>query len=136
MANEDSNTFTQKDLMQHLLHASQHVATREELQTVKQEIVADIDKRFEQVDKRFEQVDRRFDELRSEIKAQGAELRSDIKEQGRRHDRLSWAIFAAMFAVFFKDQIVTLFSWFLNFVSPREDVPEKNEREKRGAILR
>ena len=110
MANEDSNAFTQKDLMQHLLHASQHVATREELQTVKQEIVADIDKRFEQVDKRFEQVDRRFDELRSDIKAQGDELRSDIKEQGRRHDRLSWAIFAAMFAVFFKDQIVTLFS--------------------------
>ena len=99
MSNEDPSTFTQKDLMQHLLHASQHAATREELQTVKQEIVADIDKRFEQVDKRFEQVDKRFDELKS-----------DIKEQSRRHDRLSWYLFAGMLAIFFKDQLATLFA--------------------------
>ena len=97
MSNEDPSTFTQKDLMQHLLHASQHAATREELQTVKHEIVADIDKRFEQVDKRFEQVDKRFDELKS-----------DIKEQSRRHDRLSWYLFAGMLAIFFKDQLATL----------------------------
>jgi predicted nucleic acid-binding Zn-ribbon protein len=99
MSNEDPSTFTQKDLMQHLLHASQHAATREELQTVKHEIVADIDKRFEQVDKRFEQVDKRFDELKS-----------DIKEQSRRHDRLSWYLFAGMLAIFFKDQLATLFA--------------------------
>jgi len=90
MSNEDPSTFTQKDLMQHLLHASQHAATREELQTVKQEIVADIDKRFEQVDKRFD------------------ELKSDIKEQSKRHDRLSWYLFAGMLAIFFKDQLATL----------------------------
>ena len=99
MSNEDPSTFTQKDLMQHLLHASQHAATREELQTVKHEIVADIDKRFEQVDKRFEQVDKRFDELKS-----------DIKEQSKRHDRLSWYLFAGMLAIFFKDQLATLFA--------------------------
>lgn len=85
MANEDPNTFTQKDLMQHLLHATQHAATREELQLVKQEIVADIDKRFD-------------------------ELKGDIKEQGRRHDRLSWAIFAGMLAIFFKDHLVKIFA--------------------------
>ena len=90
MPNEDPSTFTQKDLMQHLLHASQHAATREELQTVKHEIVADIDKRFEQVDKRFD------------------ELKSDIKEQSKRHDRLSWYLFAGMLAIFFKDQLATL----------------------------
>jgi len=99
MASEDLNTFTQKDLMQHLLHASQHAATREELQAVKNEIVADVDKRFQQVDKRFEQVDKRFDELRA-----------DIKDQGKRHDRLLWAIFAGMMAIFFKDQLAVLFS--------------------------
>jgi hypothetical protein len=69
--------------MQHLLHASQHAATREELQTVKQEIVADIDKRFD-------------------------DLKSDIKEQSKRHDRLSWYLFAGMLAIFFKDQLATL----------------------------
>ena len=88
MSNEDPNTFTQKDLMQHLLHATQHTATREELQSVKQ----DIDKRFEQVDKRFD------------------ELKLDIREQGKRYDRLSWAIFAAMLAIFFKEHLAKLFS--------------------------
>lgn len=91
MTNDDPNTFTQKDLMQHLLHATQHAATREELQLVKQEIVADIDKRFEQVDKRFD------------------ELKGEIKEQGKRHDRLSWAIFAGMLAIFFKDHLAGIF---------------------------
>ena len=85
MEQQDPNTFTQKDLMQHLLNASQHVATREELQDVKSDM-----------DRRFEQVDKRFDELRSDIKEQGNELRSDIKEQGKRHDRLSWYIFAKL----------------------------------------
>ena len=106
MSNEDPSTFTQKDLMQHLLHASQHAATREELQTVKHEIVADIDKRFEQVDKRFEQVDKRFEQVDKRFD----ELKSDIKEQSRRHDRLSWYLFAGMLAIFFKDQLATLFA--------------------------
>ena len=104
MPNEDPSTFTQKDLMQHLLHASQHAATREELQTVKHEIVADIDKRFEQVDKRFEQVDKRFEQVDKRFD----ELKSDIKEQSKRHDRLSWYLFAGMLAIFFKDQLATL----------------------------
>jgi septal ring factor EnvC (AmiA/AmiB activator) len=104
MSNEDPSTFTQKDLMQHLLHASQHAATREELQTVKHEIVADIDKRFEQVDKRFEQVDKRFEQVDKRFD----ELKSDIKEQSKRHDRLSWYLFAGMLAIFFKDQLATL----------------------------
>ena len=104
MSNEDPSTFTQKALMQHLLHASQHAATREELQTVKHEIVADIDKRFEQVDKRFEQVDKRFEQVDKRFD----ELKSDIKEQSKRHDRLSWYLFAGMLAIFFKDQLATL----------------------------
>ena len=86
MEQQDPNTFTQKDLMQQLLNASQHVATREELLDVK----SDMDRRFELVDKRFD------------------ELRSDIKEQGKRHDRLSWYIFAGMLAIFFKEHLVKL----------------------------
>ncbi|MBT6668927.1 MAG: hypothetical protein HOB03_02600 [Gammaproteobacteria bacterium] len=86
MEQQDPNTFTQKDLMQHLLNASQHVATREELLDVK----SDMDRRFELVDKRFD------------------ELRSDIKEQGKRHDRLSWYISAGMLAIFFKEHLVKL----------------------------
>ena len=109
MSNEDPNTFTQKDLMQHLLHATQHAATREELQTVKQELVSDIDKRFEQVDKRFEQVDRRFEQMDRRFDELKVELKSDIKSLGSRHDRLSWAIFAGMLAIFFKEHLTKLF---------------------------
>ena len=134
MSSEDPNTFTQKDLMQHLLHATQHAATREELQSVKQEIVADIDKRHEQIDKRFEQVDKRFEQVDKrfeqvdkrfeqvdkrfeqverrfeQVDRRFDELKMDIKEQGKRYDRLSWAIFAAMLAIFFKEHITKLFS--------------------------
>jgi len=101
MQMHDTNAFTQKDLLHHLLQATQHAATREELQgvradlkadilAVKAEIVADMDRRFEQVGKRFDG------------------LKADIKEQGRRHDRLSWAIFAGMLAIFFKDHLTKL----------------------------
>jgi len=108
MQMNDVNTFTQKDLMHHLLQAAQHAVTREELQTAKAEIIADMDRRFEQVGIRFGQVDKRFDELKADIKVQGNELKADIKEQGRRHDRLSWAIFAGMLAIFFKDHLTKL----------------------------
>ena len=98
----NSDTFTQKDLLQHLLHATQHSVTREEMasqfvqaERINKERFDQVDKQFEQVDKRFEQVDKRFDELKWEI-----------KEQGKKHDRLSWAIFAGMLAVFFKEAIV------------------------------
>ncbi len=100
----DPNTFTQKDLMQHLLHAAQHSVTREEMasqfvqaEKITKERFEHVDKRFEHVDKQFEHVDKRFDELKLEI-----------KELGKRHDRLSWAIFAGMLAIFFKDVIVKI----------------------------
>ena len=76
--NINSNEFTQKDLMLHLLHVSQHTVTREELKEdisdLKLELNDKIDrldakfeKQFEQVDKRFEQVDKRFDQIDGEF---------------------------------------------------------------------
>ncbi|MDF1582797.1 MAG: hypothetical protein RQ733_07740 [Methyloprofundus sp.] len=102
----DSNTFTQRDLLQHLLQATQHSVTREEMasqfmraEQLSLERFEQAEKvtleRFEQVDKRFEQVDKRFDEIKLEI-----------REQGKKHDRLSWAIFSGMLAILFKDLIV------------------------------
>lgn len=88
MTKPDPDTFTQKDLMQHLLHAAQHSVTREEM--------AEQFAQSERINQeRFKQIDRQFDDLKQEI-----------KEQGRRHDRLSWAIFAGMSAIFFKEYIV------------------------------
>ena len=126
--NTDSNTFTQRDLLQHLLQAAQHSVTREEMASqftrgeqlslerfehaekvtlerfehAKKTTLERFDQsektaleRFEQVDKRFELVDKRFDEIKLEI-----------REQGKKHDRLSWAIFSGMLAILFKDVIV------------------------------
>lgn len=90
----DPNTFTQKDLMQHLLHASQHTVTREEMAAQFRQAEMVNKERFEQVDKRFEQVDKRFDNLTLEI-----------KDQGKKHDRLTWAIFAAMLAIFIQNLV-------------------------------
>ena len=70
----NSNEFTQKDLMLHLLHVSQHTVTREELKEDISDLKAELndkidrldakfDKRFEQVDKRFDQIDKRFDQI-------------------------------------------------------------------------
>ncbi len=91
----DPNNFTQKDLMQYLLHAVQHSVTREEMSSQFEQAEKMNQRRFEQVDKRLEQVDKQFDELKLEI-----------KDLGKRHDRLLWAIFAGMLAIFFKDVIV------------------------------
>jgi len=72
--NMNPNEFTQKDLMLHLLHVSQHTVTREDLKddifkvetSLNQKfesLESSIDKRFAQVDKKFGQVDRRFEQV-------------------------------------------------------------------------
>jgi tetrahydromethanopterin S-methyltransferase subunit G len=56
-----------------------------------------IDVRFEQVEKRFEQVDKRLDIQQGQINA-----------IGKKHDRLLWAIFVGVLALFFKAQLMAL----------------------------
>jgi len=164
----DPNTFTQKDLMQHLLHASQHTVTREEMaaqfiqaevinkerfeQAIKQnkESFEQLEKQIEQSEKhnnqRFEQSNQRFEqaEKQNNLRFEQAEklnsqrfeqsnqrfeqaekhnnqrfdqvdirfnkLTEEIQGQGKKHDRLTWALFAGMLAIFFKDYIVKLFA--------------------------
>jgi len=139
----DPNTFTQKDLMQHLLHASQHTVTREEMaaqftqaevinkerfeQAIKQskEIFEQLEKqieqsekhnnqRFEQAEKqnnqRFEQAEKHNNQRFDQVGIRFNKLTEEIKGQGKKHDRLTWALFAGMLAIFFKDYIVKLFA--------------------------
>ena len=110
------NSFTQKDLMVHLLHTAQHSVTREEManqfaqsEKVTKERFDHVDRRFEQIEKRFEQVDKRFEQVDKrfeQVDKRFDELKLEIKEQGKKHDRLSWAIFTGMLAIFFKDVIM------------------------------
>ena len=58
---DEKTEFTQKELMQHLLQAAQHSATREELNQVRNELKGDIA------------------ELKTELKSDMAELKSDLK---------------------------------------------------------
>ncbi|MBT3348460.1 MAG: hypothetical protein HN398_08505 [Thiotrichales bacterium] len=80
----DSKDFTQKDLMQFLLHSTQHVATREELEGVKKDLRADI--------------------LKVETN-----LKADISKVDAKFDKLQWLIIATMVSVFLKDYILAFF---------------------------
>jgi archaellum component FlaC len=63
-----------------------------------------VEKRFEQIDKRFEQVDKRFGQVDKRLDMQ----HEQINAIGKKHDRLLWAIFAGVLALFFKAQLMAL----------------------------
>ena len=92
MESEDPNTFTQKDLMQNLLHASQHAATREELDGVRRDLKADILK------------------VESGLKADILKVEPSISKIDSKFDRLQWLIVGVIISVFLKDSIIALFS--------------------------
>ena len=73
-----NENLTQKDIMQFLLHSTQHVATREELNNAKQELKENISK---------------LDDKASKIEA--------------KFDKIQWLIIATMFTVLFKDYILS-----------------------------
>ena len=99
----DPNTFTQKDLIQHLLHTAQHAVTREEMAAQFAQAEQLTKERFEHVDKRFKQAEQyNKDRFNSPT--------TEIKDQGKKHGCPTWALFAVMTAVFFKDIIVSFFT--------------------------
>ena len=61
MTMSNSNEFTQKDLMKHLLDVSQHAVTREQLQETERNL------------------NRRIDEVRAELKQDITGVRGEIK---------------------------------------------------------
>ncbi|GLO64015.1 hypothetical protein MACH09_45230 [Vibrio sp. MACH09] len=54
----DSNEFTQKDLMEHLLHRAMHTATHENLQAVESNLNQRIDRVESKIDKVESKIDR------------------------------------------------------------------------------
>jgi|APSaa5957512535_1039671.scaffolds.fasta_scaffold111886_1 phage-related tail protein len=88
MSNTKINTenFTQKDLMQHLLNVAQHTATREDLAIMRKES----DEKFEKLDSKIESVrdelktdisklDSKIESVRDELKADITKLDSKIE---------------------------------------------------------
>jgi len=92
--------------MLHLLYAAQHSVTREAMagqfsqaEQINRERFGVINKQIEQVNKQFGHVYKEFDGIKQEIKT------SAVK-----HDRLLWALFTGMLAIFFKDVIIKMFA--------------------------
>ena len=103
MESEDPNTFTQKDLMQNLLHACQHAATREELDGVRRDLKADILKVESGLKADILKVE-------SGLKADILKVESSISKIDSKFDRLQWLIVGVIISVFLKDSIIALFS--------------------------
>lgn len=81
-----NENLTQKDIMQFLLHSTQHVATREELENVKQELKQDISK----VDDKISKAET---SLRQDISKVETSLRQDNKDLIKRMDRfMFWSL--------------------------------------------
>jgi len=100
----DSENLSQKDIMQFLLHSTQHVATREELQTVKQELKADNASLKAELKTEIKDVRSEIKDVRSEIK----DVRSEIKEVNTKIDKFLWIMVTGMLGLFFKEYIFTL----------------------------
>ncbi len=100
----NSNEFTQKDLMLHLLNVTQHSATREDVKSDISELSGQVDKRFEQIDKRFEQVDKRFEQIDKRFE----QIERKIEKIDAKFDRLQWLIVATIITVLGKDYILSL----------------------------
>jgi len=99
--------------MQHLLYAAQHSVTREEMVVQFSQAERIAKERFDQLEQRFEQAEQLnkewFGIAEKFNKEQFNNLNFDIKGLSRKHDRLVWAIFAGMLALFFKDIIMKMF---------------------------
>jgi len=106
LANEN---LTQKDIMQFLLHSTQHVATREELQAVKIELKQDISAVKTELKQDISAVKT---ELKQDISAVKTELKQDISKLydkiskvDAKFDKIQWLIIATMITVLLKDYI-------------------------------
>ena len=126
----DSENLSQKDIMQFLLHSTQHVATREELQSVKQELKADnlslkqelkadnaiLREELQSVKQELkadnlslkQELKADITTLKQELKAEIKDIRSEIKDVNIKIDKFLWIVVTGMLALFFKEYIFSL----------------------------
>lgn len=99
MTMSNSNEFTQKDLMKHLLDVSQHAVTREQLQETERNL-----------NRRIDEVRTEIAEVRAELKQDITGVRGEIKEVRSKLDRMQWAICGTIIVgavtLLFKEQIL------------------------------
>ena len=93
-----AENLTQKDLMTFLLHSTQHVATREELQDVKTTLKEDINRVETSLKEDINKLDIRIDKLDTKI-----------DKVSHKFDRIQWLIISTILTVLLKDYIIAFF---------------------------
>ena len=88
-----NENLTQKDIMQFLLHSTQHVATREELKDVKDDLSKDIEKVDDKISKlatkeELAKLDDKIDKVETSLKADIAKLDDKIARLDDKIDKL------------------------------------------------
>jgi len=88
-----NENLTQKDIMQFLLHSTQHVATREELKDVKDDLSKDIEKVDDKISKlatkeELAKLDDKIDKVETSLKADIAKLDDKIAKLDDKIDKL------------------------------------------------
>ena len=122
-----NENLTQKDIMQFLLHSTQHVATRGELQDVKRELKEDInnlDKKIDKVEISLKQdisrvevslkqdiskVEDKISRVEVSLKQDISKVEDKVSKVEAKFDKIQWLIIATMFTVLFKDYLISLF---------------------------
>ena len=101
----EPENLTQKDIMTYLLHSTQHTATREEVQDVKNELKFEIQKVEQRIDKveislkkEIQKVDQRIDKIDAKIDKVDAKF-----------DKITWLIISTIATVLLKDYIIDIF---------------------------
>jgi len=122
--------LTQKDIMQFLLHSTQHVATREELSAVKTELKQDMSKLETSLKQDISEVKQDMSKLETSLKQDMSkletnlkqdmskletnlkqdisEVKNDISKVNSKFDKLQWLIVATLLTVVFKDYIISV----------------------------
>ena len=110
--NIDPNNFTQKDLMIHLLDASLHTVTREELKENNQKLETSLKDDIANLDTKIDKVETnlnaKIDKVEVSLKADMSKLETSIQTVSAKFDKLQWLIVATIVASFSKDYILSL----------------------------
>ncbi|MEA1983004.1 MAG: hypothetical protein U9N39_05610 [Campylobacterota bacterium] len=103
-----NENLTQKDIMQFLLHSTQHVATREELDGVKRELKEDISKVESSLKMDISKVEEKIDRVESSLKGDISKVEEKIEKVDAKFDKIQWLIVATIMTILLKDYILAL----------------------------
>jgi molecular chaperone DnaK (HSP70) len=116
-----NENLTQKDTMQFLLHSTQHVATREELESVRNELKTEISKvettlkqdilKVETTLKQdISKVEEKISKAETILKYDISKIEEKISKVDSKFDKIQWLIIATLLTVLLKDYVLSLLS--------------------------